>query len=173
MIVERVISITAQDRPGLVEILSTVIADHGGNWVDSSMARLGGAFAGIVRVTVSDENIAGFDEAVLALSDQGLTVALQVDPAPPRLARPKARIDLAGEDRPGIVRRISSILASQGVSIDELHTQVFHGSMSGHPVFAAKGQLVLPHGIDLEALREEFEAIAEDIVVDLTLDAPL
>ncbi len=50
MAVELVLTVIARDRPGLIKDLSETIAMHGGNWVDSSMARLGGEFAGILRV---------------------------------------------------------------------------------------------------------------------------
>ena len=52
MPVEMVLTIISKDRPGLVQTLAQVIADHSGNWIDSSMARLGGEFAGILRVDV-------------------------------------------------------------------------------------------------------------------------
>ena len=48
MPVEMVLTIISKDRPGLVQTLAQVIADHSGNWIDSSMARLGGEFAGIL-----------------------------------------------------------------------------------------------------------------------------
>ena len=42
MVDEMVLTVIARDRPGLVKALSEMIAKHGGNWIDSSMARLGG-----------------------------------------------------------------------------------------------------------------------------------
>jgi predicted amino acid-binding ACT domain protein len=54
MPVEMVLTIISKDRPGLVQTLAQVIADRSGNWIDSSMARLGGEFAGILRVNVSE-----------------------------------------------------------------------------------------------------------------------
>ncbi len=50
--VDMVLTAIARDRPGVVESLADVIAAHSGNWVESSMAQLGGKFAGIVRVEV-------------------------------------------------------------------------------------------------------------------------
>lgn len=48
-----VITMVAADRPGLVESVAACVADHGGNWVESRMARLAGHFAGVARVTVT------------------------------------------------------------------------------------------------------------------------
>ena len=47
------ISVIADDRPGLVDSLSAVVNDHGGNWLESNMSRLAGKFAGILRIDVS------------------------------------------------------------------------------------------------------------------------
>ena len=43
-------TIIGRDRPGLVESVAQVVAAHGGNWLESRMSRLGGHFAGILRV---------------------------------------------------------------------------------------------------------------------------
>jgi len=67
-----------KDRPGLVQTLvqtlAQVIADHLGNWIDSSMARLGGEFAGILRVDVSERTVASFEKSLAALAERGIAV---------------------------------------------------------------------------------------------------
>ena len=45
-------TVIGRDRPGLVQRLASLVADHGGNWLESRMSRLGGEFAGILRLTV-------------------------------------------------------------------------------------------------------------------------
>ena len=51
-----VLTAIGDDRPGLVESLSQVITENSGNWLESSMSQLAGKFAGILRVSVSDED---------------------------------------------------------------------------------------------------------------------
>ena len=41
-----VMTIIGPDRTGLVESVARAVADHGGNWLESRMCRLGGEFAG-------------------------------------------------------------------------------------------------------------------------------
>ena len=48
-----VMTVIGADRPGLVEMVAARVADHGGNWLESRMCRLGGQFAGILRVAVA------------------------------------------------------------------------------------------------------------------------
>ena len=43
-----VLTILADDQPGIVEQLASVIINHKGNWTQSSMSRLGEKFAGIL-----------------------------------------------------------------------------------------------------------------------------
>ena len=47
-----VLTIIGDDKPGIVEQLSDRILATGANWEESRMARLGGKFAGLLRVTV-------------------------------------------------------------------------------------------------------------------------
>ena len=52
-----VLTVIGDDQSGLVDVLSGVVSDHAGNWEKSHMARLAGKFAGIVMVTVPDQNV--------------------------------------------------------------------------------------------------------------------
>ena len=45
-----VLTISGQDRAGLVEKLADVIAEHGGNWEHCRMAHLAGRFVGLLEV---------------------------------------------------------------------------------------------------------------------------
>jgi glycine cleavage system regulatory protein len=131
MAVEMVLTIISKDRPGLVQTLAQVIADHSGNWIDSSMARLGGEFAGILRVDVSERTVASFEKSLAALAEHGIAVTVRRDSAIPRSHGRRVHLNLTGTDHPGIVREVSSALAGHRVSIDELHTEVRPGSMTG------------------------------------------
>ena len=47
-----VMTIISPDRTGLVESIARTVAENGGNWLESRMCRLGGEFAGILRVEI-------------------------------------------------------------------------------------------------------------------------
>ena len=40
-----VVTVIGKDRPGLVELVSAVVEEYGGDWVESRMSRLAGEFA--------------------------------------------------------------------------------------------------------------------------------
>lgn len=167
---ELVLTVIARDRPGVISAVSEAIAAHGGNWIDSSMARLGGEFAGIVRVTVPEGRGRELEAALSALSASGISVThRRTETADaPRSGR-LVRLELTGVDHPGIVHRISGALSTLGISIDELETRVFTGSMSGEPMFEAKAGIHLPDRVEEAKLRSRLESLEKDLMVDIEL----
>lgn len=169
MPVEIVLAIIAEDRPGLVQRVSEVVAGHSGNWIESSMARLGGEFAGIVRVSLPDGAVAGFEAALsgLAAEDIAITVRRNTPTRPPRGRR--IRLELTGGDHPGIVHGISTALARHDISIEDLQTEVHPGSMTGGNVFSARADIVVPDEVSDARLRDDLEELAGDILVEIHL----
>src|SRR5580698_6676556 len=102
-----VMTIIGPDRTGLVESIARLVAEHGGNWLESRMCRLGGEFAGILRVHIPAANRATLEIALNRL--ENLTVVVHLDKPP--AAREKqhfALLEVIGQDRPGIVREITA-----------------------------------------------------------------
>jgi glycine cleavage system regulatory protein len=79
-------------------------------------------------------------------------------------------LDLIGSDRPGIVHKISEALAARGVNVDELNTECDGAPWSGDTLFKATAKLRAPKSLDLDQLRESLEAIAGDLMVDISID---
>jgi glycine cleavage system regulatory protein len=79
MQVPLVMTIIGPDRTGLVESVARVVADHGGNWLESRMSRLGGEFAGILRIELPVEKRQMLLDALQALQGRGLTVVVRPD----------------------------------------------------------------------------------------------
>jgi len=170
MVQELVLTVIARDRPGLIKALSETIATHSGNWIDSSMARLGGEFAGILRVSVPDDEAAALEAALGALGDAGIWVTIRRGQPQKPLRGRRVLLEMTGVDHPGIIHEVSAALASLEISIDELTTRVFAGSMSGEQMFDANADIILPPGLDETILRETLERIAEDLIVDIELE---
>jgi glycine cleavage system regulatory protein len=167
-------TVIGQDRPGLVESVADLVASHGGNWLESRMSRLGGQFAGILRVEVSPEKEQALVENLKALNSRGLTVVVHSDQ---RKAEPPAGrvriLEIVGQDRPGIVRQISHALASFGVNVEELQTECASAAMTGETLFKARAKLRVPESADVEKIRQDLEKIASDLIVDVSFAAEL
>jgi glycine cleavage system regulatory protein len=166
-----VLTLIGRDRPGLVEMLAEQIAGHGGNWEESRMAHLSGKFAGILRVSVPAHAAARLTQALTALEREGLRVLVEgAEPADDPGEARRLRLLLVGDDREGIVRDISQALARREVNVDELHTSCEDAPMGGARLFRASALLRVPTGVALEELRATLEALADDLMVELTLD---
>lgn len=166
-----VLTVIGHDKSGLVDALAAPIADQGGSWDRSHMARLGGQFAGIVVVSVPDVNVPGLTASLDALNLQGLLdVRVAIAAASDDVSdAPVLRLHLVGQDRPGIIREISAALASRDVSIVELETNRTSAPMSGELLFEASATLRMPPNLDHDDLRNALEDIANEMMVDLDL----
>lgn len=167
-----VLTVIGKDRPGIVNRLSDVGQRFGANWAGSRMAGLAGQFAGIVHFQVPDENVEPLATALRALGSADLVVVIAEDeasavPIPQRIVR----LELVGNDRPGIVRDLSGCLAKRGVSIEELHTEFVSAPMSADPLFKVNALLAVPAGLLDAELKRELEALATEMMVDFELEA--
>ncbi len=164
-----VLTVIGDDRPGLVSDVSAPINAHGASWERSQMSRLAGKFAGIVLVAVADELLEALVADLTALQAQGLQVAVErtAEPAQPELQR--LQLELLGADHPGIVAEISAALAAQGVSIEQLTTDVRDAPMAGGTLFEAQAVLNAPAATSTEALQTMLEGLANELMVDITL----
>ena len=162
-------TVIGKDRPGLVESVASLVAQHGGNWLESRMCRLGGEFAGILRIHVGAEQEQALFQSLKGLQSMGLTVVVHPDRAEPAAAGQKlAALEVVGQDRPGIVKQISSALARAGVNVEELSTECGSAPMSGETLFKAQARLLIPDTCNVAELRQELEKIAGDLLVDIT-----
>jgi glycine cleavage system regulatory protein len=167
-----VLTILGPDRPGLVEQIAKLVAEHNGNWLESRMAHLAGQFAGILRVEVDADRAESLTQSLRGLASTGLESVIHPDPAAVSIGaeeRPLLHLDLMGQDRPGIVREISRVLASLGVNVEELTTECRAAAETGHPTFQAQAELRLPPSITATMLRDALEGVAHDLMVDIKL----
>jgi glycine cleavage system regulatory protein len=175
-----VLTVIGDDRPGLVSSVSGLVEARGGSWQRSQMARLAGKFAGIALVEVPQSEVAALEAELAALATPtagGLhvVVTLAGDEPDPVDARSTTAVHLRllGQDRPGIVAEVSAALAGHGVGIDELTTDVREAPMAGGTLFEVEARLSLPVGSDVGAVRDDLERLADELMVDLSLDADL
>ena len=166
-----VLTIIAADKPGLVERVAQSIAAHGGNWLESRMAHMAGQFAGILSVAVPATQQAALVEALQALAGAGIRVQLASSGVAPEQAVRHISLDLLGNDRPGIVRDITRLLSSHAINVEDLQTEVLPAPMSSDLLFHAVARLAVPQGLTLEQLQAQLETLADELMVELNLQA--
>jgi len=164
-----ILTVVGDDRPGLVSALSAPIKEQGGSWERSQMSKLAGKFAGIVLVAVADDRYDALVSDLVSLKDQGLQIAIERTDESVERESVRVQLELLGADHPGIIADISSALAAQGVSIDELSTDVRDAPMAGGTLFEASAVLDAPTSVSTEALRSMLEDLADELMVEIRL----
>jgi glycine cleavage system regulatory protein len=166
-----VLTILADDHPGIIQTVSSVLHKHGGSWTQSSMSSLAGQFAGILLVSVPTENSLACQQELLRLESQGLHIITHIgDQASAAEKEHACVLDLVGNDRPGIVHDITAVLTRHNVNVRELETVVEAASMSGGELFRARIELLIPVSTDIDLLESEIEDLANDLMVDINFE---
>lgn len=180
MLTSLVVSIVAPDRPGIVSEVSNKAAEFGGNWADSVMASMAGYFAGILHLQVPTANADLLVSALRAMASPSVQISVarslpggSTNPTSPALlaaSKGAVKLDLVGQDRPGIIHAISAQLSRLAISIVKLQTRITSGAMSGENMFHMHAQLQLPPNVDEDTLRAALEGLANELMVDISLD---
>ncbi len=165
-----ILTVCAPDRPGIISRISGIVTDGGANWLESRMARLGGHFAGIIRIACENEPSAdALQKALTGLSAEGIKVDCHIEglPSAPPLAR-CMKIDIYGNDRPGIVSQLTMAISHTDANVEELETVIESAAMAGHPIFHASGIVCLPDSAADDKLIEIIENLSDDLNVEIS-----
>jgi len=165
------VSAVGADRPGIVAAVTRVFVEHGCNLEDTSMTILRGHFAMMLVVAAPDGLEQDALEAALAVpaSDFELVVAVRAidDAVPVSPAGESWTVSVYGADRPGIVHRVASLLADDGVNIVDLSTRVIGDP--ARPVYAMILEVTLPAGGDPAVLQARLADLASALGVECSL----
>ena len=121
-----VLTAVGPDRPGVVKEISSAIHEAGANLEDSRMAILAGDFALIVLFSGSAEAVEKIQRKCREL-EQDLEFQVRFKPATPHSKKTDHAVfelDVIGVDQPGIVHRVSGVLADLESGLAELCTAV-------------------------------------------------
>jgi glycine cleavage system regulatory protein len=165
-----VVTIACPDRPGIVEKITEVIEGFSANWEESRMSRLGGDFAGIVRISVSQEKAEPLATALQALTDEEMTVTVKTTRPVEAEAQPRYslyELRLTGADHEGIVHQVAGYLAERGINVENMETEVVHAPISATPLFHMEAQIKVPAELPLAELNANLRRIGDQLGVDV------
>ena len=165
-----VLTFVGDDRPGLINAISEAVAAHGGTWLESRSVRLAGKFAGAALVGVEDDRVTALELSLRDLAHAGLRIGVERGAAA-EAERPArtVKLDVVGNERPGIVRDVTQALTRFGVNIEEFASGLEGEPFTGVEMFHATARLSVPDGLKLDELRKALEKLAAEIMVDLTV----
>src|SRR5690242_347557 len=109
-----ILTLTGPDRIGIVDRVTGLLLDRGGNVETSRMARLGGEFAVLMLVSLPEDRAGGLDADLQGLRDQGYTIS--TTPSEHTYAEAHEgwiphRIEVEGADHEGIIHRVANYLS--------------------------------------------------------------
>lgn len=155
------------DRPGIVAGVTGPLVGLDCNLEDTSMTILRGRFAMVMVLAGPDDLRAEvIDSAVRPAAEQlGLAVWVHSieETVPATIEGESWAVSVHGADRPGIVHRVTSVLAESGVNICDLSTRVI--GPESRPVYAMLLEVVLPPDVDGDVLRGRLEVLAAELGV--------
>lgn len=163
------ISFFADDRPGVIEAISSAVARSGGNWLDSRLSRLGGRFAGILQVHIAMSQESALRTALDDLKEAGIVTSMTSAGDPIAAAHATRRLSLLGPDRPGIIRELTGALKKAGFNVQSMETGVESAPMSGEALFRATAQIESLEGSRMDELEAQLDAMAEAMTLEIDL----
>jgi glycine cleavage system transcriptional repressor len=181
-----VFSAIGADRVGIVDDISGLVSEDGGNIEESKMAVLGSEFAVMMLVSMEaaalDALIARTPEIEARLSLKIGVQRTRENSARENSARENsARESFAPErgrpysletvslDGKGIVHSVSTVLRKYGINIEDLETRTDRAPLTGAPLFRMKANVVLGQGVAIAALRRELEELQAAQDLDIIL----
>jgi glycine cleavage system regulatory protein len=162
-----VVTVMGPDRPGIVSLLADRAQRFGANWTASRMSHLAGEFAGMVQLEVAPESAEGLTWALRDLESTGLKVMVAQSAGGAAAIAGSVRLELVGDDRVGIVSKLTAMLAARNVSIEHLETEIQSGGAK--PAFKVRAQLLVPKTLAMDDLRAELGSLAQELMLDLNL----
>jgi len=171
-----ILAAIGRDRPGIVERLSGAIFQQGCNMEDSRMVTLGGEFALTVLVSGPEDRLEDVRRSLEKICGElDLTAQFRqtrIDStAPARQERLPYRLTAVSMDHPGIVHKITRLLAEHGVNVANLETRLGHAPVSGTPIFSMEIEAELPANLPIGRLREALKELSDAENMDLDIRA--
>lgn len=164
-----VLTVIGRDKAGLVEKLATVVNEHKGNWMASNLSHLAGYFAGILQLEVAETDLAELCSALQAIEELEVQIHYGIDSSGQE--QQQLKFVITGNDRPGIVRELSSVIKHKGTNIIHFESSKQSAPNWGVPLFNAIATVELASGLSRDEVIAALEAIATDVVVDVeTID---
>jgi glycine cleavage system transcriptional repressor len=168
-----IVTAIGNDRPGIVGQLTGSLHSSGVNILESRMVNLRGQFAILLLLEAPDPG-AVKNALPQAGREFGLSITVAEPPSADRPA-PKTkglpfRLKTYSLDQPGVVHRVSEVLRSLGVNIEDLAARQESAPFAGDLLFIMEMRLTVPPSVSVKKLRTDLEAVCEKLNADLDLE---
>lgn len=167
-----VLSAVGTDRAGIVNDLTKVILDCGGNIEESRMTALGSEFAMLLLVSGNWATVGKLEKALDKLaSDKPLTISIRkTDERSGSEECMPYGIDVVSLDQPGIVFQLAHFFASRKIEIADLATRRYAAAHTGSQMFGVQMSVSIPGSVPISQLRDEFFELCDQLNLDAIIE---
>jgi len=167
-----VITASGEDKVGLVDRLTSRIAESGCNVEESRMAVLGDQFTLIMLISGPWNALSKLESQMGPLGDQlGLTIIHKrtrqrerAQPAVPYV------VEVVAMDHPGIVNKLAAFFSRHNINIEELQTDTYPAPHTGTSMFSVSMTVGVRADIHISDLRGEFLDYCDDLNLDASFE---
>jgi glycine cleavage system transcriptional repressor len=169
-----VFTLTGTDRIGIVEEVTKLLLDLGGNVETGRMARLGGEFAILMLVSVPSKGLDKLDKVVNDLTARRFKVTAvktertYAETHPGWLPR---QIEVRGADHEGIIHQVARYLSQRGISIESMDTETVRAPISGTPLFTMTALVIVPPSLQGQDWITNLDGVGKSLKVDIKVSA--
>lgn len=167
-----VLSVVGPDRAGVVNDLTKVVLDCGGNIEESRMVALGSEFAMLLLISGNWHTLNKLESALDRLADRhDLTVTFKkTDERQGQEECMPYLVDVVCLDQPGIVFNLAHFFATRNIEISEVATRRYAAAHTGAPMFSVHMTVSLPPSVHISQLRDEFLEVCDRLNLDALLE---
>lgn len=167
-----VMSILAEDRPGILHDLARAVKDCGCNVVESRMTVLGSEFTMLLLVSGNWNTITKLESQLPKLEKKlALTLSARrtTEREPQHNLVPYA-IDAVCLDQPGIIFNLANFFAERNISVADLVTRGYPAAHTGAPMVSVQMAVNIPANLHIGSLREEFMDFCDRLNLDAIME---
>lgn len=165
-----VLTLTGKDRIGLVEEITQLLFNLGGNVETSRMARLGGEFAILMLVSMPAEKLAQIEKDVEKLTSMGYKVTASRTEKTYADTHPdwqSFRIEVHGADDEGLIHQIAHYLSQCGINIESMDTHTVQAPESGTPLFDMIAVVSVPPNLAGQDWEEKLSSLGHQMNLEV------
>jgi len=165
-----ILTAIGNDRPGLVGELTGFLLHGGANILDTRMVNLRGRFA--ILILLEAENLSPLTNSLPSACERlGLTLHMsEHGRVPPRNTGLRFRLKTYSLDQPGLVHRITEVLRTHSVNIEDLTARQDSAPFAGDPLFTMEMRLTVPAIVPIRKLRDDIQACCEKLNADMDFE---
>ncbi|MHB8908857.1 MAG: glycine cleavage system transcriptional repressor [Syntrophales bacterium] len=170
-----VFTLTGPDRIGIVDEVTRMLLEAGGNVETSRMTRLGGEFAILMLVSIPSDGLTKLDRNIATFAEQGYKWTT----GPTSLGYAERfpgwlpfQIEIRGADHEGIVHEIAHILSQRGISIESMDSGTSRAPINGMPLFMMTADVIVPPGLPGRDWKDELNDAGERLGVEIRVTGP-